>query len=129
LSNLLSANIDVGLKHCLALGYHEDPSLRTAFMRLLTSILQRGARFGGLTTKRMSSAPKVLLDLLTQDPNNLAFAVAVCESCGPSEVDEISTMLFRVFEGKGNFLGLVKMLAEREIAHTSGSAEAAEEQC
>ena len=119
LSNLLASNLDVGLKHCLSLGYHEDSSLRTGFMRLLTTILQRGARFGGLSAKRLSTAPKPYLNLMTSDPDNLALAVAICECSTPSEVDEISLLLFRVFESKGNSLGLVKMLAEREIAQTS----------
>lgn len=88
-------------------------------MRLLTSILQRGARFGGLSAKRLSSAPKPYLDLLTSDPDNLAMAVAMCDCASPSEIDELSLLLFRVFESKGNCLGLVKMLAEREIAQTS----------
>jgi neurofibromin 1 len=119
LSNLLSANLDVGLKHCLTLGYHEDPILRTAFMRLLTSILQQGARFHGLSTKRLSTSPKVSTDLLVNDPENLALAVAICDVCPPGEVDEMSTLLFRVFEAKGMLLSLVKILTEREVAMTS----------
>jgi len=88
-------------------------------MRLLTAVLQRGARFGGLAVKRLSTTPKPYLELLTSDSGNLALAVAVCESSSPNEVDEISLLLFRVFEAKGNCLGLVKVLAEREIAQTS----------
>lgn len=34
LSNLLSANLEVGLKHCLAMAYHEDPKTRTAFAQV-----------------------------------------------------------------------------------------------
>lgn len=119
LSNLLSANLDVGLKLCLSMGYHEDPALRTAFMRLLTNILQQGARFGGLTSKRQSTSPTQYLDVLTQNPDNFALAVAICEVCPPGEVDEISTMLFRVFEAKGLCLAFMKTLVEREIALTS----------
>jgi neurofibromin 1 len=117
LSNLLSANIDVGLKHCLTLGYHEDPNLRTAFMQLLTNILQQGTRFNGLTAKHISSSPKPYLDLLTSQ--DLALALAICEGCPPAEVDEVSMLLFRVFEEKGNLLPLVKVLIEREVAQTS----------
>ena len=119
LSNLLSANIDVGLKHCLTLGYHEEPNIRTAFMRLLANILQSGARFGGLTTRRFSSAPKAYHEALAGHSANLALAVAICEACPPNEIDEMSLLLFRVFEAKGTCLSLVKMLAEREVALTS----------
>jgi neurofibromin 1 len=124
LSNLLATNLDAGLKHCLSLGYHEDPSMRTHFMRLLCAVLQRGARFSGLSARRLSTTPRPYLELLTSEPNNLALAVAICESSSPNEVDEISLLLFRVFEAKGNCLGLVKILAEREIAQTSKLANA-----
>lgn len=121
LSNLLSANVDVGLKHCLSLGYHEDSSIRTAFMQLITNILQQGTRFGGLATKGGTSAPKAYFDALTAP--NLALAMAICESCPPGEVDEISMMLFRVFESKGTLLSLMKVLIEREVAQTNHESE------
>lgn len=119
LSNLLSANIDVGLKHCLSLGYHEDPALRTAFMQLLTNVLQQGARFGGLNAKRMSAASKPYLDCLTS--GNMALAVALVEACPPGEIDEVSLLLFRSFEAKGSLLQLAKVLVEREVTQTSES--------
>lgn len=119
LSNLLSANIDVGLKHCLPLGYHEDPTIRTAFMQLLSNILQQGARFGGLGGAKtgLSATPKAYFEALTSP--NLALAVALCEACPPSEIDEVSLLLFRVFEAKGALLNLMKVLIEREVALTS----------
>ncbi|OCF40958.1 neurofibromin 1 [Kwoniella heveanensis CBS 569] len=123
LSNLLSANVDVGLKHCLSLGYHEDPVLRTAFMQLLTNVLQQGTPFGGLAAKRVSAAPKSYLELLTAP--NLALAIAMVDVCpqSGSEVDELSTLLFRVFEGKGALLGLMRALIEREVALTNHESE------
>ncbi|KIR99934.1 neurofibromin 1 [Cryptococcus deuterogattii 2001/935-1] len=123
LSNLLSANIDVGLKHCLALGYHEDPNLRIVFMQLLTNILQQGTRFGGLAAKRISYAPKLYLEGLTNP--NLALALAMVDVCPQTgaEVDELSTLLFRVFEGKGTLLGLMRVLIEREVNMTNHESE------
>jgi len=120
LSNLLSANIDVGLKRCLALGYQENPTLRTAFMQILTNVLQQNARFGGLTAKNVTSVSKAYLELLTSP--NLAFALAICDVCPPTEVDEMSLLLFRVFEARCTLLGLLKVLVEREVMQTSGSA-------
>ncbi|OCF79181.1 neurofibromin 1 [Kwoniella mangroviensis CBS 8886] len=123
LSNLLSANIDVGLKHCLSLGYHEDPVLRTAFMQLITNTLQQGTRFGGLSNHRISTSTKNYLDLLAGP--NLAMALAMVDVCPQSgnEVDELSTLLFRVFEGKGALLGLMRALIEREVALTNHESE------
>lgn len=49
LSNLLSANIDVGLKHSLSIGYNEDLAIRTAFVKVLCNILVQGAEFNNLS--------------------------------------------------------------------------------
>lgn len=49
LSNLLSANIDVGLKHSLGIGYHEDIDIRTAFVKVLCNILIQGTDFNNLS--------------------------------------------------------------------------------
>jgi neurofibromin 1 len=49
LSNLLSANIDVGLKHSLGIGYHEDLDIRTAFVKVLCNILIQGTEFNNLS--------------------------------------------------------------------------------
>ncbi|ODN95826.1 neurofibromin 1 [Cryptococcus wingfieldii CBS 7118] len=123
LSNLLSSNIDVGLKHCLALGYHDDPALRTVFMQLLTNILQQGTRFGGLAAKRASLAPKLFLENLTSTNMALALAmVDVCSQSGP-DMDELSTLLFRVFEGNGTLLGFMRLLIEREVTVTNHESE------
>ncbi|KAG5985337.1 hypothetical protein E4U55_005421 [Claviceps digitariae] len=48
LSNLLSANIDVGLKHSLNIGYHENVEIRAAFVRVLCNILTQGTEFSSL---------------------------------------------------------------------------------
>jgi neurofibromin 1 len=121
LSNLLTANIDVGLKHCLTLGFHADTSLRTAFMHLLSNALQRGARFSGLAVRRGSTTPKGYVDLVTS--TNLALAVAICDVCPNSELDNMVTLLFRLFEAKGALIGFVKVLVEREVAQTNHESE------
>lgn len=120
LANLLAANADVGLKHCLALGYHEDITLRTAFMQILAVTMKNGSRFGSPQGKQVPSTPRVFLDLLTG--GDLAMAVAVCEVCPPNEIDEISLLLFRSCEVQGNLLALLRVLLEREVLNTSKNA-------
>lgn len=119
LSNLLSANIDVGLKYCLDLGYHDDSYLRIAFMQLMNTVLRQGARFGRLAAKRASSAPRPFINLISGP--NYAFAVAICEACPPAELDEMASMLFRALEARGSLIGLIKVLIEREVSQTSTS--------
>ena len=48
--------------------------------------------------------------------------VDVCPQTG-AEVDELSTLLFRVFEGKGTLLGLMRVLIEREVTLTNHESE------
>lgn len=63
LSNLLSANIDVGLKHSLNIGYHENVEIRTAFVRVLCNILVQGTEFNNLTDSAMSEKYEELLEV------------------------------------------------------------------
>lgn len=63
LSNLLSANIDVGLKHSLSIGYHENVEIRTAFVRVLCNILVQGTEFSNLSDAAVNEKYDVLLEV------------------------------------------------------------------
>jgi neurofibromin 1 len=63
LSNLLSANIDVGLKHSLSIGYHENVDIRTAFVRVLYNILVQGTEFNNLSDTAVNEKYDELLDV------------------------------------------------------------------
>lgn len=62
LSNLLSANIDVGLKHSLSIGYHEDMDIRTAFVKVLCNILVQGTEFNNLSDAAVNRKYDELLE-------------------------------------------------------------------
>lgn len=128
LSNLLSSNLDVGLKHCLAMGYHEDTVTRTAFMQVLSQTLRNGSRTGplgslsagkGFGKRHSNAATRPFIDALSA--GSMALAVACVEACPGhgSEVDEMSTVLFRSCEAKGTLLPFLRVLVEREVALTS----------
>jgi neurofibromin 1 len=125
LSNLLSANMDVGLQLCLSLGYHEDPVLRCAFIELTASVLRNGSPFGVLGNQTSQSRHETpYLDALVwegpdYETDNLAFAVAICEVCPPAQVDEMLGLLFRSLETNGLLLSLIKIMVEKEVAQTS----------
>ncbi|KAG5936007.1 hypothetical protein E4U59_005250 [Claviceps monticola] len=61
LSNLLSANIDVGLKHSLNIGYHENAEIRAAFVRVLCNTLTKGTEFNSLTDSAVNEKYTQLL--------------------------------------------------------------------
>jgi neurofibromin 1 len=63
LSNLLSANIDVGLKHSLSIGYHENVDIRTAFVRVLYNILVQGTEFNNLSDAAVNEKYDELLEV------------------------------------------------------------------
>jgi neurofibromin 1 len=63
LSNLLSANVDVGLKFSLEIGYHESQETRTAFMHVLTNILTQGTEFGTLGDSAIGEKYEHLIDV------------------------------------------------------------------
>lgn len=63
LSNLLSANIDVGLKHSLNIGYHDNVEIRTAFVKVLYNILIQGTEFSNLTDAAVSEKYDELLEV------------------------------------------------------------------
>ncbi len=63
LSNLLSANVDVGLKHALHMGYHENVQVRTAFLRVLCNILSQEADFERLSDAALAEKYKALLEV------------------------------------------------------------------
>jgi neurofibromin 1 len=68
MSNLLSANVDAGLKYSLSMGYHDDPQMRTAYMKVLTNILNQGTEFETLAetviTDRYEKLVDVSIDLI-----------------------------------------------------------------
>lgn len=126
LSNLLSANIDVGLKHSLNIGYHENVEIRTAFVKVLYNILIQGTEFSNLTDSAVSEKYEELLDLLTRD---LSLSAAMASICPSNEVEELTVCLLTVFEQRGMTFQLMEMLIKQEINQTVNEAEILRRTC
>ncbi|RGP66620.1 neurofibromin 1, partial [Fusarium sporotrichioides] len=120
LSNLLSANIDVGLKHSLNIGYHDNVEIRTAFVKVLYNILVQGTEFSNLTDSAVSEKYEELLELLTSD---LSLAISMAVACPSTDVDELTICLLTVFEQRGMVFELLEALIKQEIADTENEAE------
>ncbi|KAM0500154.1 hypothetical protein ACHAP8_005294 [Fusarium lateritium] len=120
LSNLLSANIDVGLKHSLNIGYHDNVEIRTAFVKVLYNILVQGTEFSNLTDSAVSEKYEELLELLTSD---LSLAISMAVACPSTDVDELTICLLTVFEQRGMTFELLEALIKQEIADTENEAE------
>ena len=66
MSHLLSANVDAGLKYSLSMGYDDDQETRTAFMQVLTNILNQGTEFETLAESVMTDRYEKLIDVRIQ---------------------------------------------------------------
>ncbi|ORY04201.1 hypothetical protein K493DRAFT_311429 [Basidiobolus meristosporus CBS 931.73] len=127
LSNLLSANIDSGLKYSLSMGYHDDPKTRTAFMQVLTNILNQGTEFEGLAESSMTDRYDKLVELITDD--DLVIALSLCEVCPVPDIDELASVLLAIFDTRGNTMKLMKAVIERELMKTESSSELFRRNC
>ncbi|EHK97695.1 putative Neurofibromin [Glarea lozoyensis 74030] len=115
LSNLLSANIDVGLKHSLGIGYHEDLDIRTAFVKVLCNILIQGAEFNNLSDTAVNEKYDELLELLI---NDMPLTIALCDACPSNEVDEMTISLLNIFDSRGLGSVLLEGLIDHEVEQT-----------
>ncbi|CAG8972538.1 hypothetical protein HYALB_00001230 [Hymenoscyphus albidus] len=116
LSNLLSANIDVGLKHSLGIGYHEDLDIRTAFVKVLCNILVQGAEFNNLSDTAVNERYDELIELLLK---NMGLTIALCDACPSTEVDEMTISLLNIFDSRGLGFTLLEGLIEHEVEQTA----------
>ncbi|TAQ89305.1 hypothetical protein B7494_g2379 [Chlorociboria aeruginascens] len=126
LSNLLSANIDVGLKLSLSIGYAEDLDIRTAFVKVLCNILIQGTEFNNLSDASVNQKYDALLELLV---NDMALTIALCDACPSSEVDEMTISLLNIFDSRGLGFALLEALIEHEVDETENEAELLRRNC
>ncbi|TGJ85449.1 hypothetical protein E0Z10_g3290 [Xylaria hypoxylon] len=126
LSNLLSANVDVGLKHSMSIGYHENIEIRTAFVKVLCNILVQGTEFSTLSDKAVNEKYNALLQLLTQD---MSLVTAISTACPSSEVEELTVSLLNIFESRGLAFELMEALIKQEIEDTENEAEILRRNC
>ncbi|KAI1099294.1 GTPase [Jackrogersella minutella] len=126
LSNLLSANIDVGLKYSLSIGYNESIEIRTAFVKVLYNILVQGTEFSNLSDKAVNEKYDELLELFTHDMN---LAVAISTVCPSSEVEELTISMLNIFESRGMTFDLMEALIKQEIEDTENESEILRRNC
>ncbi|XP_011426816.1 neurofibromin isoform X4 [Magallana gigas] len=102
MSNLLNANIDSGLMHSIALGYHKDPQTRAAFMEVLTKILQQGTEFETLAETALADRFERLVELVTMigDKGELPIAMALATVVPTQQMDELARVFVNLFDAK-----------------------------
>ncbi|KAI8975358.1 hypothetical protein BDF20DRAFT_914298 [Mycotypha africana] len=121
LSNLLSANVDAGLKYSFQMGYHEDTRTRTAFMEVLTNILNQGTKFENLSETVMTDRYEKLIDMLVQD--DLSIALSLCTVCPSSDIDDVANSLLACFASRNKAMPLIKASIRKEVESTENETD------
>ncbi|KAI9261580.1 hypothetical protein BDA99DRAFT_547292 [Phascolomyces articulosus] len=121
LSNLLSANVDAGLKYSLSMGYHEDTRTRTAFMQVLTNILNQGTEFETLAETVMTDRYEKLVDMLVEFDLNIA--LSLCDVAPSSDIDEVANVLLACFASRNKTLVLLEAVIEKEVNNTTSETD------
>ncbi|KAJ3230718.1 Ras GTPase activating protein ira2 [Chytriomyces hyalinus] len=117
LSNLLAANIDIGLKYSLSMGYHEDSKTRVSFMLVLTNLLETGGKqqFDGLGEEGVVTQKRYerLIEAVVSEDLQIALAMG-----GISDVEDVAGILTSIFESKGQTLRLLTKAIQFEVDRT-----------
>ncbi|CAG8637906.1 2796_t:CDS:10, partial [Cetraspora pellucida] len=121
LSKLLSANVDSGLRYSISMAYHEDTKTRTAFVQVLTNILNQGAEFEGLGENAVKDRYERLVDMVTN--SDFEVALSLCEACPQGDSDELARVLIAVFDSKNKTIPFLSYLIEREVYNNSHEEE------
>jgi len=117
LSNLLASNIELGLQYFVNMGYHEDFETRTAFLKVITNILNEGAEFDQQSEEAKYDK---LMELIFEA--DLSVVSALCDSTQITEADDVAALLVRLFEGNDKTLSLLKATVEQEVQRTESSS-------
>ncbi|XP_072156372.1 neurofibromin isoform X3 [Bemisia tabaci] len=117
MSNLLSANIDSGLMHSIALGYNQDLQTRAAFMEVLAQILQQGTEFDTLAETVLADRFEQLVQLVTMisDKGELPIAMALANVVTTSQMDELARVFVTLFDAKHLLSPLLWNMFYREV--------------
>ena len=117
LSNLLASNIDSGLHTSLPLAYHEDPRIRTAFMQIMTNVLNQGTAFDELERLGASQQQSKVVDLVVE--GDMQLALSICQVCRGWDVENLDTVLLSMFDSRGGIIKFLKAALEEEIMRTT----------
>ncbi|KAG9027475.1 Ras GTPase activating protein ira2 [Tulasnella sp. JGI-2019a] len=120
LTNLLSANMEAGLKHCLPMGYNEDARIRRIFVHAFARVLQQGTSFVAVQALDDLDRYSRLCEMVRAP--DMLLALAICETCPQNDVEDMINVILNIFDTRGTLVALLKTLIDREVTQTSDEA-------
>ncbi|CAD6915554.1 unnamed protein product [Tilletia controversa] len=116
LSNLLASNVDSGLQLSLHLAYQDDPHIRTAFMQIMTNVLNQGTAFDDLERLTAAQKQSKLVELISEPDMQLALSMS--QICRGHDADSLDAILLSAFDARGGIMRFLKSILVEEILST-----------
>ncbi|KAJ6247171.1 inhibitory regulator protein ira1-related [Anaeramoeba flamelloides] len=113
LSNMIHANVSVGLHHVLPMGYVKHLKTRSEFIDVLTNILNQGTEFDNLKETLEDKYQNMIEMILDKD-----FIVirAINEIIEVTDMDKIAEIVIKLYYSKGLHIKLLKFMIDDEVA-------------
>lgn len=112
LTNLLNANVDVGLKYALPIGYSTNQSIKVAFLKVFVEII---SNFDIHKDKSLTQKNQLVEEFVQESvkyPHIIPLAARVCPA---NDIDALSSGMLTVFEVKHSSHIIVVELIKDEI--------------
>ncbi|KAK0540963.1 Ras GTPase activating protein ira2 [Tilletia horrida] len=116
LSNLLASNVESGLQHSLHLAYQDDPQIRTAFMQIMTNVLNQGTAFHDFERLTAAQKQSKLVELVSEPDMQLALSIS--QVCRGHDADSLDAILLSAFDSRGGIMRFLKSAVLEEILST-----------
>ncbi|CEP64236.1 RasGAP domain-containing protein LALA0_S10e05600g [Lachancea lanzarotensis] len=120
LTNLLNANVDVGLKYALPIGYSKNQRIKVAFLKVFVKII---SNFDFQTSKLIETKNKLVEEFVQQSlacSQLIPFAARVCPA---NDIDSMASSMLTIYGVKSASHIIVVELMKDEIQNASRYAD------
>ncbi|KAJ2358870.1 Ras GTPase activating protein ira2 [Coemansia sp. RSA 2618] len=126
-TNMLAANLEIGLQYSLTIIYHEDTKLRALFTDMFTTILNQGIDIDSLSTDTAEHWKSRLIETLV-DPG-LKLLLGINEVCQVQDIDELGAALINIYETRQQSRIMFERIIAIELERTDSAAELFRRNC
>ncbi|SCV00612.1 LAME_0G10902g1_1 [Lachancea meyersii CBS 8951] len=120
LTNLLNANVDVGLRYALPIGYSKNQGIKVAFLRVFVEII---SNFDIQTTKATKEKSELVEQFVVQSLSCPQLLPLVAKVCPANDIDSLASSMLTIYEVKNASHLIVMELIKQEIQAASRYAD------